>query len=97
MRDLGFSVPWPPLNSYPSVTLIEGGSRGGRKRRVVVEEEFPAAKNKGTMDLRLDQGRLKLGVEPHELLSKLLVSPLITPIVVPYIIPYITPIKEFRL
>ena len=29
---------------------------------------------------------------PHELLSKLLVSPLITPIVVPYIIPYITPL-----
>ena len=37
------------------------------------------------------------GCAPHELLSKLLVSPLITPIVVPYIIPYITPFKEFRL
>ena len=35
--------------------------------------------------------------DPHELLSKLLVSPLVILIVVPYIIPYITRFKEFRL
>ena len=41
MRDLGFSVPWPPLNSYPSVTLIEGGKASGSGRGISLLRKTP--------------------------------------------------------